>query len=704
MTLPLPLLCVRLRHRTASLALSLLALAAPAWATLTANADGTVTDTTTSLVWDQCPYGRSGASCANGTALLVAWADALNAAVAANAASYKGFTDWRVPNKNELESLAKLDAAPAIDTTAFPGAPAAGFWTSTTFAPEPNKGWSVTFAVGNTESINKTNVNYVRLVRSGQSSAAFSLLASQAITGFSPTSPVVIGVAPATLSATGGASGNAIVYATTSAASVCTVSASTVTFTGVGTCNLTANQAGNASYDAAPQATASVVITAASQTINFANPGTQTFGTTPTLTATASSGLAPSFTSSTTGVCTITSGGALSFVMAGTCTVAADQAGNANFSAAPQLSQSFAVGQASQTIAFGAAPSVIVGGSGTVSTTGGASGIARVYASTTPAACTVNASTGVVTGVAAGSNNCTITANQAGNTNYSAAAQASQSFGIGAAPEPVPTIAQLPVSIGGLSTLPAILNMADGDGPAFMAALVSMLSNAVGQPLQFVAQNAGGTVTLSGFNGGDLAFIPHGFQTGNNRADGIYPVGNGQYHVVVNGRQVSLAPALVNLDQLTALLPGVAVSHADNGVITATLNGLTHVVQAGVGVQRDAASGTAQLVVGADGLLHFSDALGNNQVLYPAFSEPGALRNILRSLDTAASLNIQLDGTAAIVLNGQRYTLVPDMTLLAVPADRAGQDWWQESATRYRVTNVETFPWRVWSQGFTVRP
>src|SRR3569623_1803722 len=57
------------------------------------------------------------------------------------------------------------------------------------------------------------------------------------------------------------------------------------------------------------------------QTISFNNPGAQIFGTTPTLTATSTSGLTVSFSSSTTGVCTITSGGALTFVTAGTCTI-----------------------------------------------------------------------------------------------------------------------------------------------------------------------------------------------------------------------------------------------------------------------------------------------------------------------------------------------------------------------------------------------
>ncbi len=87
--------------------------------------------------------------------------------------------------------------------------------------------------------------------------------ASQTITGFNPASPLVFGAAPATLSATGGASGSPVVFATTSAGTLCTVAGSTVTFNGVGTCNLTANQAAGGNYAAALQVTASIVISAA---------------------------------------------------------------------------------------------------------------------------------------------------------------------------------------------------------------------------------------------------------------------------------------------------------------------------------------------------------------------------------------------------------------------------------------------------------
>ena len=70
-----------------------------------------------------------------------------------------------------------------------------------------------------------------------------------------------------------------------------------------------------------------------------------------TLTATATSGLAVSFTSTTTGVCTV-SGNSVTLVSAGTCSINASQAGNANYQAAPTVARSFAVTQGGQTISF----------------------------------------------------------------------------------------------------------------------------------------------------------------------------------------------------------------------------------------------------------------------------------------------------------------------------------------------------------------
>ena len=116
------------------------------------------------------------------------------------------------------------------------------------------------------------------------------------------------------------------------------------------------------------------------------------------------------------------------------------------------------------------------------------------------------------------------------------------------------------------------------------------------------------------------------------------------------------------------------------------------------------ATGTAQLVLGSDGFYHFIDAQGNDQVLYPALGEPATLRNILLGLDAAATLSVQLDGTAKVVVSGKPYTLVPDQTLDTIPADRVGQASWQEGALRYRFVGVLPQSVAGTSQGFVVKP
>lgn len=139
-------------------------LTLPCWGALTVNADGTVTDSTTKLIWDQCTYGLSGADCTSGAASTFAWIDALAIVKAANTAKYKGFSDWHLPNKNELESITRIRAVPIIDPTYFPGTPAESFWTSTNFK-SPSSAWFVNFFDNSVAYQLKTNRFRVRLVR-----------------------------------------------------------------------------------------------------------------------------------------------------------------------------------------------------------------------------------------------------------------------------------------------------------------------------------------------------------------------------------------------------------------------------------------------------------------------------------------------------------------------------------------------------------
>ena len=104
----------------------------------------------------------------------------------------------------------------------------------------------------------------------------------------------------------------------------------------------------------------------------------------------------------------------------------ANQAGNANFNAAPQVTQSFVVGKGSQTITFTSTAPAAAAYNGTAYTataTGGASGNPVTFSTLTPSVCTSSGTNGATIGFV-GVGSCTVAADQAGNANYSAATQA----------------------------------------------------------------------------------------------------------------------------------------------------------------------------------------------------------------------------------------------------------------------------------------
>ena len=199
----------------------------------------------------------------------------------------------------------------------------------------------------------------------------------------------------------------------------------TATDLAVGSHTLTASYGGDSAYTASTSNAVSITVTQAGQTITFGALANHDQGSPPFMIgATASSGLAVSFTSITLSVCTV-SGTTVTTVNPGTCTIQASQAGNTNYAPAPSVSQHFTVTPAtSQTIAFGALVNQVFGAAPfTVSATA-SSGLAVSFTSTTLPVCTVSGAT--VTLVSAGT--CTIQASQAGNSTYAPAAPVTQSF------------------------------------------------------------------------------------------------------------------------------------------------------------------------------------------------------------------------------------------------------------------------------------
>jgi len=217
-----------------------------------------------------------------------------------------------------------------------------------------------------------------------------------------------------------------------STAGVCSLSGSSVSFQSAGICTIDANQAGDADYQPAPQVQQSFAVGRGDQTIVFTSTpsGAEVIGGPAyTVTATSTSGLSVSLSidASAASVCSI-SGADVSFTAAGTCVIDANQAGDAEWNAAPLAQQSFAVGRASQTIAFtSTAPATAIAG-------GPAYTVAATATSGLPVAFTIDAAASGVCAVSGnsvsflGAGTCVIDATQPGDANWQAAPQVQQGF------------------------------------------------------------------------------------------------------------------------------------------------------------------------------------------------------------------------------------------------------------------------------------
>jgi pimeloyl-ACP methyl ester carboxylesterase len=132
------------------------------------NGDGTVTDNITGLMWQQQEPGN------------MFWDIALSYC---EGLSLGGYSDWRLPNIRELQSITddtKLN--PAINTDYFPNTKSSesgildNYWSSTSFAVAPSCGWYLRFSNGSIIYDNeKEHAYYVRCARGISATNAFTL-------------------------------------------------------------------------------------------------------------------------------------------------------------------------------------------------------------------------------------------------------------------------------------------------------------------------------------------------------------------------------------------------------------------------------------------------------------------------------------------------------------------------------------------------
>jgi len=210
---------------------------------------------------------------------------------------------------------------------------------------------------------------------------------------------------------------SASVGGTLSGVTTRTVSGGVVTFSGLSLTGTPGTFTLTYSADGLSSANDTILLGKSAQTISFAALGNKTFGDDSfAIAATASSSLPVVFTTQTPVVCQV-SGADVSVVAAGTCTIRASQAGDVNYSAAPDVDRSFTVAKAAQTGLSISSTLAVFGTPLTLTTTGGTTSGAVTFPTVidgTAVGCSVVA--GVLTVTDSGT--CVVTAQMAGDANY----------------------------------------------------------------------------------------------------------------------------------------------------------------------------------------------------------------------------------------------------------------------------------------------
>ena len=95
------------------------------------------------------------------------WNNLVNTANSGNGLC--GFTDWRVPDIEELRSIVDYSRTnPSIDINYFPNTRSDWYWSASPYASSSNDAWQLYFYVGYNNYYNRVSSYHVRLVRSGQ--------------------------------------------------------------------------------------------------------------------------------------------------------------------------------------------------------------------------------------------------------------------------------------------------------------------------------------------------------------------------------------------------------------------------------------------------------------------------------------------------------------------------------------------------------
>jgi hypothetical protein len=426
---------------------------------------------------------------------------------------------------------------------------------STTTSVCTVSGSTVTIVAGGSCSITASQAGNASYGAATPVAQSFTVNPAPQTIAFGALGNVSFGIAPFMIVATA-SSGLALSFASTTT-SVCTVAGSAVAILALGSCSITAGQAGNGNYAAATPVAQSFTVSSASQTIAFGALSDVTYGVSPfTIAATASSGLAVSFVSSTTPICTVT-GNTVTIVAGGGCSITASQAGDATHGAATPVAQSFTVNPAPQTIAFGTLSDVTYGASPFTIAATASSGLAVSFVSSTTSVCTVSGST--VTIVAGGS--CSITASQAGDASHGAATSVTRGFTVGSASQTIAFSALSGVTYG-VSPFTIAATASSGLAVSFVSSTTSVCT-VTGSTVTIVA---GGSCSITASQAGDAS---HGAATPVAQSFTVNPAPQTIAFGALGNVSFGVAPFMIGATASS----GLAVSYASTTTSVCTVAG-----------------------------------------------------------------------------------------------------------------------------------
>jgi photosystem II stability/assembly factor-like uncharacterized protein len=396
-------------------------------------------------------------------------------------------------------------------------------------------------------------------------------------------------------------SGLPVSYASSNTA-VATVSGGVVSIVGVGSTTITASQAGNGSFNPAPSVQQTLTVNKANQTITFGALAATTFGDANfSLGATASSALGVSYSSSNPAVATV-SGNTVTIVGAGSTTITASQSGNTNYNAAASVQQVLTVNKASQTISFSALAAKTFGDANFSLGATASSALSVSYASSNPSVATISGNT--VTIVGAGST--IITASQAGNTNYNAAADVQQTLTVNKASQTI--------------SFSALAAKTFGDANFSLGATASStlgVSYASSNPAAATISN--NTVTIVGAGSTIIT---------------ASQVGNANYNAAANVQQTLTVNKANQIITFNAL-PGKQVGDAAFGLTATASSGLT-LSYASSNTAVATISGSTVTIVGAGSTTITASQSGNTN-----FNAAASVQQTLTVTNAAPAMAIQ---------------------------------------------------------------